>query len=33
MGRFATESKAFGFSSGFAVKVGKEEPGPHNMTA
>lgn len=26
-------SRAFGFSSGFAVKVGKEEPGPHRMRA
>jgi hypothetical protein len=25
--------KAFGFSSGFAVKVGNEEPGPHKIIA
>lgn len=33
MGRFAIGNKALGFSSGFAVKVGKDEPGPQRMRA
>lgn len=33
MGLFAIGSKALGFSSGFAVKVGKDEPGPQRMRA
>jgi hypothetical protein len=33
IGRFATGSSALGFSSGFAVKVGNDEPGPHRMSA
>ena len=33
MGRLATGRRAFGFSSGFAVKVGKELPGPHKIRA
>jgi hypothetical protein len=33
MGLFAIGMSAFGFSSGFAVKVGNEEPGPHNIMA
>lgn len=33
IGRFAIGNKALGFSSGFDVKVGKEDPGPHKMRA
>jgi hypothetical protein len=33
MGRLAMGKSAFGFSSGLAVKVGKEDPGPHKMIA
>jgi hypothetical protein len=33
MGRFAIGISAFGFSSGFAVKVGNEDPGPQRMIA
>jgi hypothetical protein len=33
IGRFAIGIKAFGFSSGFAVNVGNDEPGPHKMMA
>lgn len=33
MGLFAIGSKAFGFSSGFAVKVGSDDPGPQRITA
>lgn len=33
MGRFARFRRAFGFSSGFDVKVGNDDPGPHRITA
>jgi hypothetical protein len=33
MGRFAIGSRALGFSSGFAVKVGNEDPGPQRIRA
>jgi hypothetical protein len=33
IGLFAIGMRAFGFSSGFAVNVGKEDPGPHKMIA
>lgn len=33
MGRFPIGSMALGFSSGFEVKVGREEPGPQRMKA
>lgn len=33
MGRFAMGSRALGFSSGLAVKVGNDDPGPHRMSA
>lgn len=33
MGLLAMGSRAFGFSSGFAVKVGNEDPGPQSMMA
>lgn len=33
MGRFAIGISAFGFSSGFAVKVGNDDPGPQRMMA
>ena len=33
IGRLAIGSRAFGFSSGFDVKVGNDEPGPHRMRA
>lgn len=33
MGLLAMGSKAFGFSSGFAVKVGNEDPGPQRIMA
>jgi hypothetical protein len=33
IGRFATGIRALGFSSGFAVKVGNDDPGPHRMMA
>lgn len=33
MGLLAMGSRALGFSSGFAVKVGNEEPGPQSMMA
>jgi hypothetical protein len=33
MGRFAIGSRALGFSSGFEVKVGNEDPGPQRMRA
>lgn len=33
IGRFAIGISAFGFSSGLAVNVGKEDPGPHRMMA
>jgi hypothetical protein len=33
IGRLAMGSRAFGFSSGFDVNVGNEEPGPHRMRA
>ena len=33
MGRLAMGKRALGFSSGLAVKVGNELPGPHRMRA
>ena len=33
IGRFAMGKRALGFSSGFAVKVGKDDPGPQRMSA
>lgn len=33
MGLLAMGRSAFGFSSGFAVKVGNEEPGPQRIKA
>lgn len=33
IGRLAIGIKAFGFSSGFAVNVGKDDPGPQRMMA
>lgn len=33
MGLLAIGNKALGFSSGFAVKVGNDEPGPQRMRA
>lgn len=33
MGLLAIGRRALGFSSGFAVKVGKDEPGPQRMRA
>jgi hypothetical protein len=33
MGLFAMGRRAFGFSSGLAVKVGNELPGPHKIKA
>ena len=33
MGRFAIGMSALGFSSGFAVNVGNEDPGPQRMMA
>lgn len=33
MGLFATGSSALGFSSGLAVNVGKDDPGPQRMRA
>lgn len=33
MGRLPKGMRAFGFSSGLAVKVGKELPGPHKISA
>ena len=33
MGLLAICRRAFGFSSGFEVKVGSDEPGPHRMRA
>ena len=33
IGRFAIGISAFGFSSGFDVKVGKDDPGPQRMMA
>jgi hypothetical protein len=33
MGLFAMGIRAFGFSSGLAVNVGNDEPGPHRMIA
>lgn len=33
MGLLAMGNNAFGFSSGLAVNVGKDEPGPHNIMA
>lgn len=33
MGLFAMGIRALGFSSGLAVKVGNEDPGPHKMMA
>ena len=33
MGRFAIGSRAFGFSSGLDMKVGKDDPGPQRMRA
>jgi hypothetical protein len=33
IGRFAMGRRALGFSSGFALKVVNEEPGPHNIKA
>lgn len=33
MGRFAIGIRAFGFSSGLAVKVGNEDPGPQRIIA
>ena len=33
MGRLAMGRRALGFSSGFAVKVGNDEPGPQRMIA
>lgn len=33
MGRFATGNRALGFSSGFAVNVGNDEPGPQRIMA
>jgi hypothetical protein len=33
MGLFAMGMRAFGFSSGFAVNVGNDDPGPHRIMA
>lgn len=33
MGRLAMGKRALGFSSGFAVKVGNDEPGPQRIKA
>lgn len=33
MGLFAIGNKAFGFWSGFDVKVGNDEPGPQRINA
>lgn len=33
MGLFAIGNRALGFSSGFAVKVGNDDPGPQRMRA
>lgn len=33
MGLLAMGSRALGFSSGFAVKVGNDDPGPQRMMA
>jgi hypothetical protein len=33
IGRLAMGSRAFGFSSGFEVNVGNEEPGPQRIRA
>jgi hypothetical protein len=33
IGRFAIGMSAFGLSSGLAVKVGNEDPGPQRMIA
>lgn len=33
IGRFAMGRRAFGFPSGFAVNVGKDEPGPQRIRA
>lgn len=33
IGRFATGSNAFGFSSGLAVNVGNDDPGPQRIIA
>lgn len=33
IGRFAIGNKALGFSSGFEVNVGSDEPGPQRMRA
>jgi hypothetical protein len=33
IGRFAIGRRAFGFSSGFAVNVGNDDPGPHRIRA